>query len=142
MRYTGQGYEVPVDLPGGELGRGLEAELRTEFDAAYRRRYGTALTTAPVEALHWRLHAEVPAAGLNIAFERAARDPRRGERQAWFAEVDGFVPISVFDRYSLAPGTRIEGPAVIEEDESTIVVGPAAVAEVDAMGNVMLRIGG
>ena len=45
------------------------------------------------------------------------------------------------DRYGLGPGAVVTGPALIEERESTIVVGPRGAAEVDGLGNVLVTIG-
>ncbi len=143
MRYSGQGYEVAVELPDGNLSAAIEPDLRRAFDAEYRRRYGTVLASAPAEVLHWRLHAEIPAVDIEVTFDPGgAGDARRGRRKVWFAELQAFAPAEIYDRYRIAPGTRIAGPALIEEAESTIVVGPSAVAEVDARSNVIVTIGG
>jgi N-methylhydantoinase A len=64
----------------------------------------------------------------------AAGDPRRarkGTRRAWFAEVDGYVETPVYDRYALAPGARLAGPAIVEERESTAVIGPGGRCRID-----------
>ena len=53
-------------------------------------------------------------------------EARKGTRQAWFPSTGGFVDTAVFDRYRLAAGTRVDGPAIVEERESTVVVPPGA----------------
>ena len=61
-------------------------------------------------------------------------------RKAYFTELGGFVDTPVYARARLAPGTKIEGPALIEEAESTSVIGPKANVEVDRFGNLIMRI--
>ena len=141
MRYVGQGYAVPVALPAGRLSPALEPSLRQAFDEAYESRYGSRLETIAAEAISWRLTACVPRGVPNVAFGQAATgQPLKGERSAYFAELDGFVTTPVYDRYQLGEGTRIVGPALIEERESTIVVGPSAAAEADSLGNLLINV--
>ena len=141
MRYRGQGYVVPVALPPGQLSQALEPSLRQAFDEAYEGRYGSHLETIPAEAINWRLTARVPHAVPSVAFGQAeTSNPLKGERRAYFAELDGFVNTPVYDRYQLGEGTRIVGPALVEERESTIVVGPSSNAEADPLGNLLMNV--
>ena len=141
MRYGGQGYTVPVPIPPGRLSADLDVPLREAFDMAYARRFGSHLTTAPVDALHWRLSAKVPLPDITIAeSELAAGDARKGEREAYFPSESASVLTPVFDRYRLPVGARIPGPALIEERESTIVVGPSGTVETDPLGNLLISL--
>ena len=63
-----------------------------------------------------------------------------GERQVYFPETEGFTATPVYDRYRLRPGARFEGPAVVEERESTAVVGPGAAVAVDAGWNLVIAL--
>jgi N-methylhydantoinase A len=65
---------------------------------------------------------------------------RKGERPAYFPEASAYVNCPVYDRYQLAPGTVLSGPAIIEERESTVVVGPGAGVEVDVHRNVVIAL--
>ena len=131
----------PSRFRAGRLCAELERSLRQAFDEAYESRYGSHLETIAAEAINWRLTARVPRGVPNVAFGQAATgQPLKGERSAYFAELDGFVKTSVYDRYQLGEGARIVGPALIEERESTIVVGPAAAAEADALGNLLISV--
>jgi len=139
MRYAGQGYEVAVDLPPGQLGREMEVPLRRAFDAAYTRRYGTHLSTVDAEAVHWRLAARVLSEDIDIQFAVPADgDAAKPSRRAFFPELGDYARAAVVDRYRLAPGAMVQGPALVEEGESTIVVGPSAAAEVDGVGNLLV----
>lgn len=141
MRYAGQGYEVPVTLPDGQLDAAIEPALRTAFDAAYERRFGIHLDDSPAEALHWRLTAEVTRDFITVHFPAPkSGDARKGERLVYFPEVDKHLPSAVYDRYHLLPGSRGQGPCLIQERESTIVAGPSAEWEVDELANVVITL--
>jgi N-methylhydantoinase A len=70
----------------------------------------------------------------------ASGSARKGRRPAYFAEAGGFVSTAVFDRARLRNGEMVHGPALIEETESTVVVGPAARVVVDGTGNLIMTI--
>jgi N-methylhydantoinase A len=142
MRYVGQGYEVSVPLPPGRLTADLERELRDAFNQLYRNQFGSSLDGAGVECVHWRLTASVPAPGADVRLSAvAAGHAEKGERRVFFPELGGYTSCPVFDRYRLAPGFHAGGPALIEERESTIVVGPGGSWEMDHLGNVIVHIG-
>ena len=65
----------------------------------------------------------------------------KGHRPAYFPELGGFHPAPVYDRYGLAPGVELRGPAIVEERESTAVVGPGARARVDEFLNLIVEVG-
>src|SRR5205807_6782522 len=98
----------------------------------YRAQFGTSLDGAGVECLHWRLTARVPAQVIDLSLRaEGGADPQKGERRVFFPELEGYAACPVFDRYHLPGGWRAAGPALIEERESTIVVGPGASLEMD-----------
>src|SRR5262245_10980197 len=150
MRYAGQGHEVEGPVPSGPLGPESLALLTSGFEDAYRALYHRTPMGVPIEALNWRLVVSGPEAGggdllstIRGGLEMAPALPpsaenRRGpapkrSRQAYFPESAGYVETPVYDRYALAPGMVFAGPAIIEERESTTVVGPGARIRVDAM---------
>lgn len=144
MRYAGQGHEVEVPLPDGVLDTRSAAALTAAFERAYRERYGRAGPAVPVEVVNWRLTASGPVPDLAVRFplEAAAGRARKGTRRCFFPEAGGFVETPVLDRYVLRPGDRFTGPAVVEERESTLVVGPGAHARVDEHLNVIVEFAG
>jgi len=130
LRYAGQGYELTVPY----------ANAREEFERLYTRRYGMASPGETIEATTWRLTAvlETPA----VELPRVPVTPsvsRPGDwRSAYFPECGGFVRTAVFDRAELAPGRELEGPAIVEERESTTVLPPGVKAVVDAYGSLIV----
>ena len=142
MRYAGQGFEVTVPLGSASVAARDTAALHRAFDAQYRQRFGRSLGGMPVELVSWRVRAIAPPSVTELRF---AELPAEGDalieyRAAYFAEAGGFVTTPVYARPALTPGTRIEGPALIEETESTAVIGPAAVGTVDAFGNLIMLL--
>jgi N-methylhydantoinase A len=145
MHYLGQGFEVRVDLPEGEVGADYAERARAAFHAAYAREYGYSHPEAAVEATDWSVTATLTGSEAGLAPLAAAR--RRGAgavlgaRPAWFAEAGGMVDCAVLDRAAMAPGARFSGPALVEEAECTTVVPPGDAVRVSAAGNLIIGIG-
>ena len=93
----------------------------------------------PMEAVTWRVRAQAPPPDLPPLRAPATATPSpKAERPVFIPSEGAFRPVPVWDRYALAPGWRTEGPAVIEEIESTTVVTPAFDARVDDGLNIVL----
>jgi N-methylhydantoinase A len=145
MRYVGQGYELAVPIPGGPVGPGTAGALRSAFDRVYAQRYGYSDATAAVELV--TVAVTVTGAGPEVrlpAHEPGTRDldaARKPDRAVYFPEQRGYAPCPIYDRGRLPVGARIEGPAVVEEPESTTVLPPGARAEVDRWANLLVAFG-
>jgi N-methylhydantoinase A len=135
MRYVGQGHEVEASIPGGRLSMASLPAITASFEEAYRALYHRLPQGVPIEALNWRLTVSGPPPHLAFsgtgAAARSSADAVKGTRRAWFAEAAGWVETPVYDRYALGPGASFEGPAIVEERESTAVIGPGARCQVD-----------
>jgi N-methylhydantoinase A len=57
---------------------------------------------------------------------------------AYFSDAGAYVSTPVYDRYALQPGTRMAGPVIIEERESTLVAGPGTRVSIDERNNVIV----
>jgi N-methylhydantoinase A len=127
MRYVGQGHEVRVALPIALTASALAQAFADE----YARLYGRAGPDVAVEVISWRVVASGPAPEVDLRRMGIGHDgaPLKGARPAWFG-ADGFVDTPVYDRYSLRPGARFAGPAIVEERESTLVVRAGQTVEV------------
>jgi N-methylhydantoinase A len=130
MRYVGQGHEVRVRLPPSELG--TTAELLEPFEREYERLYGRRGPDVPVEVITWRVVSSGPRPDLELSAVTvdASSRPPRAARAAFFPQLGGYVETPVYDRYALRPGARLAGPAIVEERESTLVVGPGQLVAV------------
>lgn len=144
MRYVGQGFEVTVPLPSTALAARDPVGILAAFGARYRERFGRNLADVPVEVVSWRVRTLAPPAvrAVRMADEVADQPALIERRMASFVEFGGFVETPVYARAALSEGMRIEGPALIEETESTAVVGPSAQAMVDEFGNIIMRLAG
>ncbi len=87
--------------------------------------------------MNWRVTAAGPEPDLQLAVRADnattnAADAVKGARPAYFPEAGGFTNTPIYDRYRLAPGAQFAGPAIVEERESTVIVGPGAKCSIDA----------
>ena len=142
MRYVGQGHEVSVRLPSGALIERHATEITAEFEETYRELYGRKGPDVPLEIINWRVVASGPRPEMSfkLSSDTSARsDPRKGSRRAYFPECGGFVDTAVYDRYALKPGMEFNGPAIVEERESTLIVGGRGRARIDQRLNVILE---
>jgi N-methylhydantoinase A len=135
MRYVGQGHEVEAAMPAGRLSASSLPAITASFEEAYRALYHRLPQGVAIEALNWRVTVSGPPPSLAFGGAGGAvgssGDALKTKRHAWFAEVAGWVDTPVYDRYALGPGTTFEGPAIVEERESTAVIGPGARCRVD-----------
>jgi len=138
-RYVGQGYEVTVPIPRGRLDAAALARVQASFHEVYAARYGYANPAEPVEVVTWKLSAVggSPRIALAKAGARAADLRRKATRRAYFPEARGYTDTPVYDRYELAAGTSLTGPAIVEERESTTVLPPRVTASVDEYANLI-----
>jgi len=141
-RYVGQGYELTVPVPAGALDAAALARVRAAFDEVYAARYGYANPAEPVEVVTWKLSAVggSPRIALAKAAARGGDGAPKGTRRAYFPEARGYVDTPVYDRYALAAGARVEGPAIVEERESTTVLPPGAAATVDEYASLVAEL--
>jgi N-methylhydantoinase A len=137
MRYVGQGHEIRVAWPAGRD----PAVVRTAFETEYRRLYGRlGPEDVPLEIISWRVRSSGPVPDLELRIGHEPGDAAKGVRRAYMPELGGMADVPVLDRYRLGPGSRFAGPAIVEERESTVVIGPGAEAEVDERFNVVVRM--
>jgi N-methylhydantoinase A/oxoprolinase/acetone carboxylase beta subunit len=145
VRYAGQGHDLEVILPAGRLGPESLAAIERAHAEVYAAHYGYAEPPgAPLEATNWKLELtcvlpRALVAGAGTA--RPAADARKGARRAYMPEVGGFVECPVWDRYGLAPDARVDGPAIVEERETTVVLLPGDRGRVDVHGNLLIEVG-
>ncbi|MBU7048312.1 MAG: hydantoinase/oxoprolinase family protein [Theionarchaea archaeon] len=129
VRYTGQSYElrIPADNP-------VE-----KFHETHKRMYGYADKKSPVEFVNFRVVGIGKQDKIHIKrIEKATRNPEPTKMRNVF--FDGFVKTPIYKRETLKYSHQIEGPAVIEEMESTILLPPDWVATVDEYGNLFAEV--
>ena len=142
MRYRGQGFEISVDLPDDLAEVDLPKLLKADFLKRYAELFGRSISDVAIETVTWRISASGPTPNIQLNFEGQQIDrgaASKGERQVFFPET-GYATCKIYNRYGLAAGTIISGPAVIEERESTVVAGPDTTISVDDHLNLIIDI--
>jgi N-methylhydantoinase A len=145
-RFLGQGFDLVVALPEGpyEDSPASRRRLTAAFETAYREKFALTPPEVPVEFINIRVAARAPVAGGEVVAQGRSggglASALKGRRPAYFPAAGGWVETAVYDRYRLATGDELGGPAVVEEEGSTLVVGPGARARVAASGNVILTL--
>ncbi|MGI9479862.1 MAG: hydantoinase/oxoprolinase family protein [Hyphomicrobiaceae bacterium] len=142
-RYVRQSYELGVPVGAPPFTPETVDAIAGAFHERHRQTYGHANDTEPVQIVNVRLAAigEIPALRISDAPDNTAGDPTKSQRDLWFRET-GAVSAAILDRTMMPAGHAIEGPAVIESLESTILVSPGWQARMDADGFVIMTRSG
>jgi N-methylhydantoinase A len=141
MRYAGQGHEISVALPVRALTPEDRATLHAAFEEAYVALYGRTIPNLDVEILSWTLTietAQAPPSPAGPPPAAAAPPEPLGRRPVFDPGLGRAVEAALYARAALAPGMRVEGPALIAEAQTTTVVSPAFDAVVSASGHLVL----
>jgi N-methylhydantoinase A len=141
VRYAGQSMEVRVPAPGGAVNARFLSTLVDAFHAAHKRTFGYNYAgEQKIEIVNFCVSGfglierpELP----KLAKRGGATPARRSVRPVYFDEALRDTP--VYDRATLLPGFRLEGPAIVEEFGSTTVVFPGQTLEVDPHGVLIVR---
>ncbi len=132
LRYRGQAFELAVD---GALEPEPE-DLREAFESLHEERYGYRDSEQRLELVTLRVSATVPGADVSLAEASGGDELERGRRRA---TLDGEATEVEVLRGMPPPGTEIEGPAVVELPESTLLVPGGWAGDVDQHGTVRIR---
>jgi len=143
VKYRGQIHDVTVPVPSGAFTEKEAVALAERFHERYEFRYGKGTTNkaAPIEAMSWEVRVAAKAQPLKRVKESpvsAKPSPGRGTRQVWFR--GGARPTPVFERDELKPGQAVEGPAIIDAPDSTMLVHPGQSARMDEYRNITLTL--
>jgi len=138
MRFIGQGAETNVPIPSKDFTHMTKEEVRNLFDQRYQALYGRTYTESPAEFVTFKLRASLPERPLRLPKidKRVAslEDAIKGQRLAYSPIAKDFIQYNVYDRYCLFSGATFDGPAIIEERESTTIVGEDASVSVNQHG--------
>ena len=141
MRYVGQAYELEVPVPAPLVAEHVLA-AQADFHTAHERVYGYARAGQPVEFVNFRATHSYPLPRPRLlepgGTHRALSTAQLGERRAYFAPA-GFIPTPIFDRSRLPLDTRLEGPVIVEQPDTTTVIPPGYAAIVERSGNLRIR---
>ncbi len=142
LRYLHQGYYLTIDVPDGEITDAHKPQIKSAFDDLHRRTFGASAPEEDAELVTLRLVAEIPVPHLQLAPIAAGAGgsaaARIASRPLYDLARGEFVDAGVYVRTRLAASDRIEGPAIIEQYDSTTVVLPGQILTVDNFGNLLI----
>ena len=142
MRYSGQGHEITIQLPQGKLDKNTISEIKKRFEKEYEFRYNRSIEGMSLEMVTWRVVVQGAIPKMEVKqFSKTSSNAKayKGTRKVFFEET-GYVDCSVYDRYALQPNEKFEGPAIIEEMESTTVIGTKSTVQVDIDKNIIIDL--
>lgn len=143
MRFIGQGSETNLPIATRNFTEWSREEIRHLFDEAYEVLYGRTYPESEVEFVSYRVRARLPERTLQLPkIEKrvsSLKEAVKGQRSAFSPVLRDFIPFTVYDRYRLFPGAKFRGPAIIEERESTTIVGQDASVSIDDYGFVWIN---
>ncbi len=142
IKYVGQGYTLNIPLPEEPIGPQTVPVLAERFHTRHEMSCGFRADEEPAEMINLRLRAT----GLLDKTSpqprpRGARSPAAahlGERQAWVDGQQAAQRYQIYARERLAPGNVIDGPAIVEQVDSTTVIPPGWLGRVDGYDNLIL----
>jgi len=144
MRFVGQGAETDLTLENRPFHAWKISEIRHLFDQVYEKLYGRTYPETQIEFVTFKVRVSEPERPFQLPrFERPKgqlKDALKGTRPAFSLTRKMFLPHEVYDRMKLFPDATIQGPAIIEERESTIVIGEDASCTVDSYGFVWIEL--
>lgn len=143
-RYIGQGYEIEIPIPERVLTQKDLIEIKNNFNKEYKRLYNRLNEDIEIELIDWRVLVSGPKPRINFRskIEENSRNNNiiKEFRKAFFPEVENFLKVPVYDYYSLKPRHIFKGPAIFEQKETTIVIGPRGIIEIDNLGNLVVEL--
>ena len=146
-RYLGQGYELRVDAASGNIDGDWVQKIRSDFHDIHEREYSRRFEDSDIEIPNVRVRGIGLMPPLKVPeFESGDPSPDaalRYERDAWFRVGGELRPVSTrfYDRAELKAGNRLEGPAIVNQYDSTTVIPPGLTARIDRFGNIVIGTG-
>ncbi len=139
MRFVGQGSEINVSVPAVDFTKLQRVDIRGLFDDVYKKLYGRTYPESEVEFINFKIRASLPERLLQLPkLDRKKGQSLdaaiKGQRPAYSPIARDFIPFTVYDRYKLFPAAEFQGPAIIEEKESTLIVGEDGHVSIDDFG--------
>lgn len=143
MRYKGQGHEITIEIPLGRLSKKSIPEIQERFRQEYELRYSRAIEEMEMETVTWRVVVSGPTPDLSPkqSIAKKGKDAYKGTRSVYFSDLGNTaIKCPVYDRYYLQSGDAFDGPAIIEEMESTTVIGANTHIRIDKYKNIIIDL--
>jgi N-methylhydantoinase A len=141
LRYAGQGYEITIPCDWSLRAESI-ATLRTRFDEMHKQMFGHTAPDEPVEIVSYRLRGIGHVPPVELPKHQPQGRPLSGAlRETRKARFNGAtLDCPVYQRDRLDVGTRLSGPAIIDQLDATTVIPPGQTAHVDEFKNILIEI--
>lgn len=143
-KYPNQVHELTIPLPSnGAFQKSDLVKIAETFHALHERRFSYCVRNSSVDIYHWRLTASgrIPAKPVReySLVEKNPADALKGTRDVYFGDQKEYIPTNIYDGGRLRHGMVAEGPAIVEEENTTIVVFPGHALGVNRFGDYILE---
>jgi N-methylhydantoinase A len=140
-RYVGQGHEIKLPLPVRRLTPADGKLIHAEFEKLYEHFYGLTIPGMDSEALTWSVvvSSRTPPVGRALPVALAKAPTPRSRRLVYDAKAGKPVPMPVYWRFDMQPGSRVNGPAIVAEAETSTIVGSGFRAHINSLGYIVLE---
>jgi N-methylhydantoinase A len=140
-RYIGQGFDLTLTLPEGEIEAADAQRLRAQFERLYQTVYGVTMPDQDVELVTWSVTASSPtdAPASHRQVTRRAAPAAHSRRSVYEPALGSMADFAIYRRDDLAPGDELGGPALIEEAQTTTVVPASFAAYIDSVGMIVME---
>jgi 5-oxoprolinase (ATP-hydrolysing)/N-methylhydantoinase A len=139
-RYVGQGYEVRVAAPAGYVDSNWLKTLSAAFHAAHQKEYAHSFPDYDIEIVNVGVQGSGPLERIPTPeLPRRAGPLRTDEaRLVWIEELGRATELPIFQRSTLCASDTIHGPALVEQDDSTVIISGDRSGRVDSVGNMII----
>ena len=143
MRYAGQAYEINVSIDDGPITEQSIAAVAERFHAEHLQRYAHKHADRALEFVNARLSAigSMSAPEIMKQVDQVGSAEPKSKQQVYFDEANSYVETPVYDRSSLGPGTEFDGPMIVRQLDTTIIVHPGQKVSVDDYANLLISTG-
>jgi len=139
MRYVGQSFELEIPMPDKVDFQNI-GKIEQDYLEVNRRVYGEIKTGVPIEFVNFRckyIYAMPKPQLISTVKTGTIEGAFKGRRVAYFG--NGYISTPIYDRTKLPVGGKIEGPAIIEQADTTTVIYPKQNCYVDNFGNIIIK---
>ncbi len=140
MRYSGQGHEIEIEIPAGEISEENLSALVGRFESEYARLFTRVVPQMQIEIMNWSITVsnDLPPVDIIVESSKSRHINADGRRELCLGQAQQRVEADVYQRSRLQPGDEIPGPALIVEAQTTTFVSTAFIAGIDAAGNIVM----
>jgi N-methylhydantoinase A len=144
-KYPNQVHELTIPLPSQrKINKDDLPEIAETFHALHERMFSYCVRDSSVDLYHWRVTATGKIPTIQVQeYEQGEKDPAvalKATREVYFSHLKGYTQTNIYDGEQLGRGMVVEGPAVIEQQNTTIVVSPEQSLEVNRFGDYVLHL--